>query len=321
MNRGRVFTSSFILHPSSFRDPHSHRHRHRPGHRVRRGSRPEWQPRCSGVRRRSEGATAGGSRRQTARNPANRQPGRSIRVPSPARSPITRRPRSDSFAGWSGPSRGSSASTSRTATAAIWRPRSGPAWCGRAGGTTWMATRCRRRRFRRCATRPARRRARSSPGSGPIARPPCPIARWYNYRESPPVYPFEKLLDGRFNGVVDLTHEDPGFAPHRRRRHSLPALPRVRLLRDAAAATIHAEMHTFGLSVNGSKPLIVSRHRSQLNDFYRYKSETWSGNYQVFDGLSGDLTIAATPGRSRAAPRQVHRRFSDCRNVPITPIV
>ena len=96
------------------------------------------------------------------------------------------------------------------------------------------------------------------------------------------------------------------FAPHRRRRHSLRALPRrTFIIAMPAERRSGNQRHTFGLSVNGSKPLIVSRHPSQLNDFYRYKSETWSGNYQVFDGLSGDLTIAATP----AGPGPLHDKF------------
>jgi hypothetical protein len=66
-----------------------------------------------------------------------------------------------------------------------------------------------------------------------------------------------------------------------------------------------ANLHTFGLSINGSKPTIISRPRTPLYHFSRYRDETESGNYQVFDGLSGSLSVVATPD----GPAKHHELF------------
>jgi hypothetical protein len=126
------------------------------------------------------------------------------------------------------------------------------------------------------------------------------------------------LLDGRFNGVADLCYVN-GVVDLIKTHHT--AISLAISVRDVPYSsycvyvyytTIPAdndlgnpEIHTFGLSVNGSTPLIVSRPRAWLNDFYRYESETRSGNYQVFDDLSGDLTIRATPD----GPGPLHDKF------------
>jgi hypothetical protein len=66
-----------------------------------------------------------------------------------------------------------------------------------------------------------------------------------------------------------------------------------------------ANLHTFGLAINGSKPAIISRPRTPLYHFARYQNETASGNYQVFNGLSGSLNVAATP----IGPGKYHELF------------
>jgi hypothetical protein len=133
----------------------------------------------------------------------------------------------------------------------------------------------------------------------------------YYYEGTPAVYPFEKLLDGVFNGVVErntqttvrtpvtLTIGVSGVPYHRYRVYVYYST------RPASDDVLNPLMHTFGLSINGSKPLIVSRPKFWLNDFYRYQSETQSGNYQVFENLSGDLTIRATPD----GPGPLHDKF------------
>jgi hypothetical protein len=134
--------------------------------------------------------------------------------------------------------------------------------------------------------------------------------------ESPAVYPFEKLMDGRFNGVIDVAYNNGIAIPKSHQTADLEI--RVRGLpyshyrvcvyyTTIPAANDHSnpEMHTFGLSVNGCKPLIVCRPRTELNDFYQYESESRSGNYQLFEGLSGDLTIAATTD----GPGPLHDKF------------
>ena len=51
-------------------------------------------------------------------------------------------------------------------------------------------------------------------------------------------------------------------------------------------------MHTFGLSLNGGPEIIIRRPAYVINDLCRYEVERRSSNYAVFDGLSGNLTIA-----------------------------
>jgi hypothetical protein len=139
-----------------------------------------------------------------------------------------------------------------------------------------------------------------------------PYRTYWNYCEgwdgSSAVYPFEKLLDGVFNGVVEPeTAKTPvaltigvSGVPFKHYRVYV-----YYSTRQATGDVLNPLMHTFGLSVNGSKPLIVSRPKYWLNDFYRYQSETRSGNYQVFENLSGDLTIGATPD----GPGPLHDKF------------
>ena len=55
------------------------------------------------------------------------------------------------------------------------------------------------------------------------------------------------------------------------------------------------DVHTFTVAINGGPAITIGRPRYWLNDFYRYQSVSESGNYQVFDRLSGDLTVTALP--------------------------
>jgi hypothetical protein len=66
-----------------------------------------------------------------------------------------------------------------------------------------------------------------------------------------------------------------------------------------------AHLHTFGLSLNGSEPTIIGRSRTPLYHFVQYQNQSTSGNYQVFDGLSGDLSVVATP----IGPAKYHELF------------
>jgi hypothetical protein len=149
-----------------------------------------------------------------------------------------------------------------------------------------------------------------------------PYRTYLNYSDgregSSAVYPFEKLMDGFFNGVVEPEAGDDATNVAKAVRTSVSltigvsGVPyqhyRVFVYYSTRPATddpTNPLMHTFGLSVNGSKPLIVSRPKYWLNDFYRYQSDTRSGNYQVFENLSGDLTIGATPD----GPGPLHDKF------------
>ena len=76
-----------------------------------------------------------------------------------------------------------------------------------------------------------------------------------------------------------------------------------------------AHLHTFGLSLNGGKPTIIGRSRVPLYHFSRYRDETACGNYQVFDGLSGDLSVVATP----AGPGKYHNLFIAGLQIAETP--
>ena len=131
------------------------------------------------------------------------------------------------------------------------------------------------------------------------------------------VFPFERLMDGRFNGVVDVTVTNGVLDVNAPRTpvslmitvHNIP-YPNYRVYvyystTPACNDPGNGYMHTFGLSVNGRKPVVISRPKAWLNDFYRYESETRSGNYRAFDGLVGDLTIHATED----GPGPLHDKF------------
>lgn len=127
-----------------------------------------------------------------------------------------------------------------------------------------------------------------------------PHRTWFNsYPNQPSPHAFDRLFDGHFNGVSAdaqgrLTPDDQvSLAIH---VHGIPySRYRVYVYYWIVPSDDPKLMHTFGLSVNGSDPLVISRSRSWLNDFYRYQSEVRPGNYEVFENLSGDLQITATP--------------------------
>ena len=102
---------------------------------------------------------------------------------------------------------------------------------------------------------------------------------------------FEKLFDGIFQGSF-LERRDGGLSirvtgiPFTRYRvyvyYYLPPTGKPK------------DVHTFGLSVNGGRQIIVRCSPYVFNGFYRYRGESNSGNFAVFDDLAGDLTVAGS---------------------------
>ena len=104
----------------------------------------------------------------------------------------------------------------------------------------------------------------------------------------------EKMLDGHFAGGKIGGHADVDLAIQVR---GIPFTKyRAYIYYWMTPEDSEKSPHTFQLSVNGSSPIAIGRPRYELNDFYRYQSFEKPGNYQVFEGLSGDLTILALPG-------------------------
>jgi len=118
------------------------------------------------------------------------------------------------------------------------------------------------------------------------ARPPTGPT-WWNFDK--PLDSREKLLNGSFasggsGGALTIVMSNVPYARYR-----------LYMYYWLAPSPDPAHLHTFGLSINGCKPTIIGRSRTPLYHFHRYENEAMCGNYQVFDGLSGDLSVVATP--------------------------